>query len=410
MPVFRYQGIDQKGKKTSGVVDAENERAARTKLRRTNIYPTTVVAEGGRGSMMMAGKRDVTFGSIFQRVKMQDIAMMTRQFASLLSAGIPLVETLAALGDQMESPKLKTAITGLKERVTEGEKLSSAMLQYPLIFNSLFVNMVSAGESSGMLESVLERIADVSESQAKLKSKVVGALTYPAIMGCVGLLMMILLMTFVIPKITTMLIEMGGELPMITKVMIGASNFMLGWWWLLLLMTGLAIFLFRKWVNSAKGRYQFHKILLRAPLVGKLILLTNIARLTRTLGTLLQSGVPMLGALDIVINIVDNLLIKDALQKAREAVKEGASLADPLKQSGLFPNLTVHMIATGEKTGDLEKMLERVADNYETQVDNTVGSLMGLMEPAMIIMMAGVVGLIAVSVILPMLQASGGAV
>ncbi len=408
MPVFRYQGMDPKGKKTTGVVDAENERAARSKLRKSNIFPTLVVIEGRRNALVAMGKSEAKFGSLFgSRVKTQDIALMTRQFASLLAAGIPLVEALGALSEQMDHPTLRSAVASIRERVTEGDKLSSAMRAFPKIFNDLYVNMVTAGESGGMLEQVLERLADVTEAQARLRSKVVGALTYPAIIGVVAAGMTIALVTLVVPQITAMLIDMGGELPLPTKIVVGISNFFLGWWWLQILVIIAGIYFFRRWVTTEKGRTQFDAFLLRAPLIGRLMLLTNVARLTRTLGTLLQSGVPMLVSLEIVSNVVTNVLVRQAIIDARNAVKEGASLAEPLRRSELFPSLAIHMIATGEKTGELEKMLERVASNFETQVDNAVGTLTGLMEPVMIVFMALVIGGIAISVLLPMFQMTG---
>lgn len=407
MPVYRYSGINDKGKKTAGTVDAENERAARTKLRRLSVYPTIVALEGGRGaSLVTAGRREFKFASLFQGVKPGDLAMLTRQLASLLQANIPLVEALSALIDQIEHPKLRSTLSTVRERVTEGTKLSDALAQHPKIFGDLYVNMVNAGESSGTLEQVLGRLADVTESAAKLRARIQGAMLYPAFMGIAGLAMMIALLTFVIPKITEMLIDMGAQLPLPTRILIGISNFILGWWWLLLGLLIGGIVLFRRWVRTPKGRETFDRRLLKLPLIGKLFRLVTIARFSRTLGTLLKSGVPMLTAMDIVRNVVDNRILRKVIETTRDAVKEGASLADPLKQSGEFPPLVTHMIGIGEKTGDLERMLERVAEAYETQVDNTVSTLMSVMEPVMLVFMGGMVGFIVVSVVLPMLKVS----
>lgn len=407
MPVFRYQGIDQKGKKTTGSVDAENERAARAKLRKGNVFPTAVVESGGTGAtLLVSGEREFKFQALFHRIKPQDISLMTRQMSSLLNAGVPLVDTLTAMVDQLEQPKLRTAISEIRERVTEGEKFSSAMGEHPQIFNELYINMVSAGEASGTLEKVLERIADITEAQARLRAKIVGALTYPIIMGIVGVIMMILLITFVIPKMTAMLIEMEIPLPTPTRFLIWLTDQILGWWWILLLGLVIAITAFRRWINTVNGRTTFDRWMLRLPLVGRLIRLAAVARLTRTLGTLLRGGVPMLTAMDIVRNIVSNVILKRVLEETRDAVKEGASLAEPLKRSGHFPPLATHMIAIGEKTGELEGMLERIAETYETQVDNAVGSMMSLLEPIMLVVMGGMVAFIVVSVMYPMLQAS----
>ncbi|MBI2343229.1 MAG: type II secretion system inner membrane protein GspF [Deltaproteobacteria bacterium] len=395
MPVFRYQGIDQKGKKTTGSVDAENERAARAKLRKGNVFPTAVVESGGTGAtLLVSGEREFKFQALFHRIKPQDISLMTRQMSSLLNAGVPLVDTLTAMVDQLEQPKLRTAISEIRERVTEGEKFSSAMGEHPQIFNELYINMVSAGEASGTLEKVLERIADITEAQARLRAKIVGALTYPIIMGIVGVIMMILLITFVIPKMTAMLIEMEIPLPTPTRFLIWLTDQILGWWWILLLGLVIAITAFRRWINTVNGRTTFDRWMLRLPLVGRLIRLAAVARLTRTLGTLLRGGVPMLTAMDIVRNIVSNVILKRVLEETRDAVKEGASLAEPLKRSGHFPPLATHMIAIGEKTGELEGMLERIAETYETQVDNAVGSMMSLLEPITLVVMGGMVAFI----------------
>lgn len=407
MSVYRYTGINEKGKKTVGVVDAENERAARSKLRRMNVFPTIVVIEGGRGPSLAAlGKREFKFGALFQGVRTADLAMMTRQLSSLLQAHIPLVDALTALIDQVENEKLRTTLSTVKERVTEGTKLSDALAQHPKIFSELFVNMVNAGEASGALEQVLGRLADVTEATARLRGKIVGAMMYPAIMGLVGTALLVGLLTFVIPRITALLTEMGAELPTITKCIMGLSHFVVTWWPLLLLLLVGGVIGFRRWVKTPKGRETFDRQLLKAPLIGKLFRLMTIARFTRTLGTLLKSGVPMLMAMDIVRNVVENRILRRVIEQARDAVKEGSALAEPLKQSGEFPPLATHMIGIGEKTGELERMMERVAETYENQVDTQVSRLMTVMEPLMLLFMGLIVAVVVVSIVLPMMKLS----
>lgn len=406
MPIFRYQGIDAKGKKASGVVDAENEKAARAKLRKGNIFPTLVAMNDGRASVAEVGGRDVKWTAFFQRIKPQDMALMTRQFASLLNAGVPLVEALGALSEQIEQVPLRNALLGVRDRVTEGEKLSHAMQRYPKIFNDLYFNMVSAGEASGTLESVLERLADITEAQAKLRAKIVGALTYPAVMMGVGLVMVVLLVTFILPNMTAMLLDMNVALPFTTRALIGFTDFVLVWWWAILLVVGTIVYAVQRWVRSPGGKETIDRKVLRVSLIGKLVRLSTIASLTRTLGTLLQSGVPMLAAMDIARNIIGNTQMRAVIEQTRDAVKEGASLADPLRRSGEFPPLALHMIAIGEKTGELENMLIRVANTYEQQVEQTIGTLMGLMEPIMLVVMGGMVGFLVVSVVWPMVNAA----
>lgn len=413
MPVYRYTGINEKGKKAAGVVDAENERAARAKLRRGNIYPTMVVIEGGRApSLKTVGRREMRFAALFQGVRASDVALMTRQLASLLQANIPLVEALAGLIDQIEHVQLRAILTTIKERVTEGMKFSDALAQHPKVFNELYVSMVSAGEASGTLEQVLGRLAEVTEAAARLRSRLTGAMIYPTVMGIGGLGVLTALLTFVIPRITTMLLDMGAQLPTPTKVLIAVSNLLVDGWWVFLSLAIVGGVSFRRWVKTPKGREQWDRRLLKVAIVGKLLRLVTIARFSRTLGTLLQSGVPMLAAMDISRNVVENKILRRVIESTRDAVKEGASLAEPLKRSGEFPPLVTHMIGIGEKTGELERMLERVADTYETQVDMQIGRLMGILEPAMLLFMGLVVGGMVISVVLPMLKltetAAGG--
>lgn len=409
MPVYRYTGINEKGKKLAGVVDAENERAARNKLRRQNVFPTVVAIEGGRAGVRAIGKREVKFAALFQGVKTADLALMTRQMASLLQANIPLVDALNALIDQTEQPKLRSVLSTIRERVTSGSKFSDALKEHPKIFGDLYVNMVNAGESSGMLEQVLGRLADVTEATAKLRAKIIGAMLYPIIMGVVGIAMLVGILTFVIPRITAMLIDMGAELPLPTKIVVGLSNLLLNWWPLFVGFIIVGVVVFRRWVRTEKGRESFDRRCLTLPVMGKLFRLMTIARFSRTLGTLLRSGVPMLTAMDIVRNVVENRILRRIVETTRDAVKEGSPLAEPLRQSGEFPPLVVHMIGIGEKTGDLERMLERVAETYEGQVDTQVGRLMNVMEPVMLLFMGVVVGTIVVSVVLPMLKLTEGA-
>lgn len=404
MPNYKYSGVNDKGKNITGTIDAENEKGARAKLRRSGIFPTTLGAEGKGGGLSL--NTSVDLGKYFQRVTIEDLALMTRQLGSLLQAGIPLVEALAALAEQTENPKLSSAVSTIRERVTEGTKLSDAMKAYPKIFDTLYINMINAGEASGALELVLQRLGDFTEGQAKLTSRVKSAMMYPILMSVVGGSLMILLLTFVVPKITKRLIGMGKDLPLPTKLLMGISDTLIGYWYIFLIV-GVAIYYFtRRFLRSPKGKEWFDQRILKAPVVGKLTRLVAISRFTRTLGTLLASGVPMLAAMEIVRNIITNTVMRQAIETTRDAVKEGASISDTLKRTGEFPPLVIHMLSVGEKTGELEKMMERVADNYDRQIDNTIGTLTSLLEPLMIVVMAGMVAFIVLSVMLPMLQLS----
>lgn len=408
MPIFNYTGINDKGKKTNGIVDADNDKVARVKLRKMGVYPTSISLSGKGGGEKLSLGMNVDLNRYFQRVKTQDIAMMTRQLATLVSSGIPLVDSLQALEDQIENLKLKTAITAVREHVTEGSKLSDSMRAYPKIFNNLFINMVNAGENSGTLDLVLDRLADFTENQAKLRSRIIGAMIYPIIMGVVGFSLMIFLFVVIIPKITAIFDDIDVALPLPTKVLISFSDFLVGYWYLLILFIALAVYGIRRWHKTERGKELFDKYSLKLPLFGKLTRMVSVSRFSRTLSTLLSSGVPLLASMDIVKNIISNVIIKRVIEETKNAVKEGESVAEPLKRSGEFPPIVTHMIAIGEKTGQLEKMLERVADAYDAEVDTSVSALMTILEPMMILLMAGMVAFVVMSILLPLMQMSKG--
>lgn len=405
MPVYNYTGINDKGKKTGGVIDAESEKVARSKLRKMGIYPTSLSVSGkGAGARKISLGTNIDLGRFFQRVKAADVAMMTRQLSTLVSAGIPLVDSLQALEEQVDNVKLKTVITSIRERVTEGSKLSDAMKGHPRIFNELFINMVNAGENSGALDIVLERLADFTESQAKLRSRVVGAMIYPIIMSVVGAALMLMLIVYVVPKVTKIFEDVNATLPLPTRILIGISDGIIHYWYLIILFLILIGYGIKRWVRTEKGREYYDRKVLRVPLFGKLLRMVAISRFARTLSTLLSSGVPLLTSMDIVRNIVTNVILKRAVEDTKNSVKEGESVAEPLKRSGEFPPIVTHMIAVGEKTGQMEKMLERIADAYDMQVDTTVSAMMTLLEPMMILVMASIVAFIVMSILLPILQ------
>ncbi|HPQ81230.1 MAG TPA: type II secretion system inner membrane protein GspF [bacterium] len=404
MPIFEYAGIDSKGKRTAGSVDADNERAARAKLRKMGVFPTTIGVEGkgggGRGGLSM----QVDIGKFLQRVKVQDVAIMTRQLATLIGANIPLVDALAALVDQIENPKLRKIVAGVRERVIEGSKLSDALRGHPKIFGDLYVNMINAGESSGALEIVLQRLADFTEGQSRLRSKVIGAMIYPAIMSFVGVVLMIMLLTFVVPKVTKIFIDMQATLPLPTRILMGVSNAVTDYWYVFILLVPVAVYGGKRFLSTPGGRAWWDKKMLTVPLFGKLNKMVIVSRFTRTLSTLLSSGVPLLTAMDIVRNIITNTRLRAIIEQTRDNVREGQSVAEPLRRSGEFPPLVTHMISIGEKTGELERMLERIADTYDTEVDNTVSTLTTLLEPIMILVMAVIVSFIVMSILLPIIK------
>lgn len=405
MPVYEYKGIDAKGKAIAGIIDAENERAGRTKLRRSGIYTSTIHLEGSRKSFS-AFKGGSGKANFLTRVKTAELAYMTRQLATLLGANIQLVDALQALQDQLENPILKKAISQIKDKVMEGRRLADSMRHYPDIFDDLYISMIQAGEASGALEQVLSRLADFTEYRAMLKSKVTGALMYPVIMSIVGAGLMLYLLVSVVPKIVSIFQDAEIVLPLPTRILIAVSDFAQNYWYLVILMAVAAVYFAKRYIKTPQGRYKLDSFSLRVPIFGPLFLKIAISRFSRTLGTLLRSGVQLLGALDIVKFVVNNSVLTEAIDQTKTSVKEGESIAEPLKRSGHFPPMVTHMISVGEKTGALENMLEKVADNYDMEVNTTVSNLTTLLEPIMILVMGGVVVLIVLAILLPILKMS----
>jgi general secretion pathway protein F len=402
MPVFEYKALDGRGKTVEGLKEADSPKTLRATLRREDIFLTEVL---GQKEAAAAAKREVSVRRfIGARISALDVAITTRQLAVLVGAGVPLVEALNALVDQVDHERMKRVVSDVKQRVNEGSSLADAMAIHPRVFTTLYVNMIRAGESSGALDIVLVRLADFTESQARLRSKVIGTLTYPAAMLVIGVVIMGILFTVVIPKITKIFDETRVTLPWTTRALIGFSSAVHDWWWLFLAVFAGAVWLAERYRRTPNGRSAWDKWVLTAPVFGSLIRQIAIARFSRTLGTLLKSGVPLLTALDIVKNILGNVRLAKVIEESREAIKEGESIAAPLKRSGEFPPLVYHMVAIGERTGQLEEMLNNVANAYEAQVETKIGALTSLLEPFMIVGMGVVVAFIVFSILMPILQ------
>lgn len=400
MPVFEYTGLNQAGKNVRGLREADSAKALRTLLRKDGIFLTEV-----SGKADEAAKREVDLKKfVAGRVTSDDIAIMTRQLATLIGAGIPLVEGLTALVDQVENEKLKRVVSQIKQRVNEGSSLADAMAQHPKVFTVLYVNMIRAGEHSGALDVVLIRLADFTESQARLRSKILGTMAYPAVMVLLSIVIVGILFTVVIPKVTQIFKDIDLTLPIMTRILIAIADVVTGYWYLLL-AGGLAVaFGFRAWVRTQSGKAAFDAWVLRLPIFGSLVRMLAISRFSKTLSTLLRSGVPLLTAMEIVRNIIDNTVLAGVIEEAREAIREGESIAAPLKRSGEFPPLVYHMIAIGERSGQLEDMLANVAQAYDAQIDTRIGALTSLLEPIMIVLMGGGVAFVVFSILIPILQ------
>jgi general secretion pathway protein F len=401
MAVFAYKGLDARGKKVEGVRDAESPKALRLLLRRDGVLVTEVLEESKARKKQA---REIDLKRLLRRVSALDVAVATRQLATLLRSGIPLVEALTALIDQLEQPDLKLAFTQTRDRVNEGTSLAEALRQHPKIFSNLYVSMVQAGEASGTLDAVLGRLAEFLEAQSKLSNKVVGALAYPAFMVLMGFGVVAMMMIVVVPKVTGIFESFNAVLPWYTQVLIFVSDAFAGFWWLMLILLGLAVWGFQRWRATPGGRARWDRIVLGSPLFGKLVLMVAVSRFARTLSTLLKSGVPLLTALEITRNVLGNSELMKVIDEARTSIREGESIAGPLKRSGKFPPIVTHMIAIGERSGQLEEMLENVASAYDSQVEARVQVMTSLLEPLMIVVIGGLTGSIAFSILMPLMQ------
>ncbi len=407
MPVYAYKGLDLGGKEVKGLLDAESPKMLRTLLKKQGVRIVDHHEESQKkGKVQITGSTEIDLKKYFERVTVADVALTTRQLATLLKSGITLINSLSAIVDQVENEKLKKAFGEIKTSVNEGSSLADAMGQHPAIFDHLYVSMVRAGEASGALDAVLVRLADFTESQARLRSKIMSAMLYPIIMLGIGSIIMVILFVVVIPRITKIFDQVKAELPIQTKILIFMADVVKGYWWLLVPSVVFGIVFFLRWKKSDKGRPKWDRYILVAPIVGAVVRLVAIARFARTLATLLRSGVPVLNALDITKDVLNNVRLADVVAEAREAIREGESIAAPLKKSREFPPIVVHMIATGEASGQLEEMLEHVADNYDFQVDQKVEKLTTLIEPIMIVGMGVTVAFVVFSILMPILQLS----
>ncbi len=402
MPVYEYKGVTAQGKDVSGVLDGEGLKAVRTKLKREGV----VVLEIHEGVSGRTGRRGhVLFGTA-RRVRLRDVANTTRQLATLLSSGLPLLDALSALVEQEENPGLKAALSSVRDSVREGASLADALKANPRAFSQLYVNMVSAGEVSGTLDITLDRLADFLEEQVRFRGRFAAALAYPALMTVIGVGVLFFLFTFVMPRVVGMFEDMKQQLPFITLALLGIVNILSTFWWLILLVLGGAGYYLKRYAGTPAGREALDNRLLKLPVFGGLIRMIAVSRFTRTLGTLLQSGVPALTALDIVRNVIGNTVLSNAVQRARENVREGESIAEPLRRSGLFPPFVVQMVSVGEKSGELEKMLLKISDSFDRIVETRITALMSLLEPAIILVMGVIVGFIVIAIMLPILEMS----
>jgi len=416
MPIFQYKAYVSGGGTKSGVIDADTAREARVRLRRDNILVSEIhETRGGRRRKLPGAKKRLSLWDRVQDLRSVNtkpssghtelVAAATRQLGTLLGAGIPLSEALRALIDQSDDRHAETVFREVRERVGQGTSLADALAEHPAWFTDLYVNMVRAGQATGNLDVVLQRLADYMASQRALRRKVISALTYPAMMVGIGAIVVMILMGFVVPKITAMLLDTGQTLPLPTRILIGASDGFKKYWMLGALLIAAISFVFeRTYHRSEKGRLFFDRLSLRLPLIGGLFRKQSVARFTHTLSTLLRSGVPVISSLEITRNVVGNRVIADATGVIRERILEGTDISTPLKQTGVFPPVVSYMVAVGEQSGELEQMLERIGASYDEEIQITTERLTSVLEPIMIVLLAVVVGFIVISIVLPILK------
>jgi general secretion pathway protein F len=413
VPLYAWKGLDPKGKAVAGTREADGPKALRMVLRKDAVFLTDMREVVGGGSRAAAPgspgaakglKREIDFKQLFERVRPQEVAVFTRQLATLLKAGIPLAEALGALTEQADNKKLQMILAGIRQKVNEGGGLAEAMSQHSKLFPELYTNMVRSGEHAGNLDAVLARLADFMDQQQALRSKVSGAMTYPVLMMIIGTLVMGVLMVAVVPKITSIFEESGKALPWNTQLLIFVAGLTGKYWWLLLGLAVGGFFVGRRWVRTPKGRLTMDRLKLRLWLVGHVVRYVSVARFARTLATMLASGVPLLTALEIVKKVLDNVVLERVIEDARSAIREGESIATTLKKSGQFPSMMCHMVAVGERSGQLESMLENVAGAYERDVEVQVARMTTILSPLMIVVMAIGVGFIVMSVINPIMD------
>ncbi|PKL52364.1 MAG: pilus assembly protein PilC [Nitrospira bacterium HGW-Nitrospira-1] len=398
--IFTWSGKTGKGMIESGEITANSKDEVISQLRRRNITATLVKPKEKKP--LFGSLAGFSFGG---RVKEKDIVVFTRQFATMIGAGLPLVQALKVLSDQTENKFLARTISAIKADVEAGSTYADALKKHPKAFTELYVNMVAAGEAGGILDTILNRLAVYIEKAMKLRRKVKGAMVYPAVVSSVAVICIAIIMIFVIPAFSKMFTQLGGTLPLPTLLVIKTSNFLAGIGGLLLGMAliaaGIAFIQIRK---TEKGRAATDRIFLRLPIFGILLRKVAVAKFTRTLGTLISSGVPILDGLEITAKTAGNKIIEYAIMDTRKAVSEGATLAEPLQKSKVFPPMVVHMIAVGESTGALDTMMDKIADFYDDEVDNAVNNLTAMMEPLLIVFLGGSVGFIVVSMYLPIFK------
>jgi general secretion pathway protein F len=406
MPVYQYKGYKNDGGAATGIIDAESPKIARVKLRKVGVFPTDMVEQGSAAAGSTTGPAGKAFAGVGRSPALTttDVAMMTRQLATLLVAGLPLVDAIGVMVEQTEKKSVKSLMADIREKIRGGASYSTVLEGYPREFSQIYVHMVRAGEASGALDQILFRLAEFLEKQLALKHKVTNAILYPALMMVVGVSVLFFLMTFVVPKITAVFISLKQALPWPTVLLMSVSHFLADYWAIILGGLALAIWAVRRAMKTEAGQLTADRWVLKVPLIGEVSRMVAISRLTSTLATMLASGVQLLDAMDVAKRVMSNRVLEQAVEGARQNIREGETIAEPLKRSGEFPALVTHMIAVGERSGEMEEMLRRIGNIYDGEVDRVITRFTSLLEPIMILVMGVLVFFIVVAILLPIFE------
>jgi type IV pilus assembly protein PilC len=413
MPDYKYNAIDRNGAQTSGKIDAASEEQARSKLMARGLMVTTLAGDGAAAKPLVGGnaakKPGFSFGA---KVTQDDVTIMTRQLATLIVAGLPLLRALELIHKQERNPAFKNILANIAESVSQGNNLSEALQAHPKVFDRLFVNMIRAGEAGGVLDKVLDRLAKFREKASRIQKKVKSAMVYPAVVVSVAVVIVFILMVKVVPSFQNLLSGQKAQMPALTAFVVGISNALVTYWYITPVVIIGGFVGVKAWLATTKGKELFDSVIFKLPKIGGFVQIVSVSRFARTFGTLMASGVPILQAITITRDTLDNVVIANSLERVHDRVRDGEPLSVPLEQTGVFPQMVTSMIQVGEETGQLPEMLNRVADIYDEEVDNAVGALTSIIEPVLIVGLAVVVGTIVLAMFLPLIalitKMSGG--
>ena len=408
MAVYEYRAMDKSGKSLTGIIDANTEKEARLKLRRENIFAFDIFEAAIDALEIKQANGKISIQQFlknkFYRIKSKDIASFTRQLATLLKADLPIDHSLTALIEQIENEFFKKTIIQVREKVKEGISLGDALAEHPKTFSDFYIQMIRAGETSGALDLILERLAIYLEKKNQQQQKLWSAMAYPILMTCIGIMALLFIVVFVVPTITSIFSEMNQQLPLPTQILFSFSIFVKKFWFPLVAVILFCLLMLRHYLQTKSGKYFIDVISLKIPLIGGLVRKLAVTRFAQTLGTLINGGVPILDSMKIVKHIVNNEVMSNAIDNVCVSIKEGEEIAPPLKRAGIFPPIVIHMISVGEKTGQIEQMLYNISESYELEVEATINSVTSLLEPLIILIMGVVVGLIVLSILLPIFE------